>query len=80
MKKDQIIRAWTDPAYRAALSPEELASLPASPAGPTFADLDETDLQQIVAGNSGFLCTETAECADSLIDQAICGAWSFFAC
>jgi mersacidin/lichenicidin family type 2 lantibiotic len=33
MHKIDIVRAWKDPLYRASLSPEELAHLPANPAG-----------------------------------------------
>ena len=33
MNKTDIVRAWKDPVYRAALSPEELTHLPAHPAG-----------------------------------------------
>lgn len=34
MQNVDIIRAWKDKAYRSTLTPEELASLPAHPAGP----------------------------------------------
>lgn len=33
MHKIDVVRAWKDPLYRATLSPEELAQLPAHPAG-----------------------------------------------
>ena len=33
MNKTDIIRAWKDPAYRATLTPEQLACLPDHPAG-----------------------------------------------
>jgi mersacidin/lichenicidin family type 2 lantibiotic len=33
MHKLDIVRAWKDPLYRASLSPEQLAQLPANPAG-----------------------------------------------
>ncbi len=50
MKKDLIIRAWKDPQYRASLSPEERASLPASPCGRALTELDETELLGITGG------------------------------
>ena len=33
MNKADIVRTWKDPVYRATLSPEQLAALPAHPAG-----------------------------------------------
>ena len=43
MNKIDVIRAWKDPAYRASLSEEELAVLPAHPAG--LADLSDDQLR-----------------------------------
>lgn len=34
MSSEMIIRAWTDPVFRAGLSDAELAMLPESPVGP----------------------------------------------
>ena len=33
MSKVNVVRAWKDPKYRASLSTEELAGMPANPAG-----------------------------------------------
>ena len=33
MSKEQIVRAWKDPSFRASLSAAELAVIPANPAG-----------------------------------------------
>ncbi|MGA8807126.1 MAG: mersacidin/lichenicidin family type 2 lantibiotic [Thermoanaerobaculia bacterium] len=66
MKKNRkIVRAWTDPAFRANLSAEDRAKIPANPAGD---DLDR-DLENVVGGftfgdgcgTSGctvFICTD----------------------
>ena len=53
MKKDMIIRAWKDPAFRAGLSPEERAALPECPAGSSLSDLDEASLAEAVGGYVG---------------------------
>jgi mersacidin/lichenicidin family type 2 lantibiotic len=50
MKKDMIIQAWKDPAYRARLSAEERASLPECPAGRPLTELDEGSLGEVVGG------------------------------
>lgn len=36
MTSNEIVRAWTDPGYRITLSPEQLAAMPANPAGELF--------------------------------------------
>ena len=43
MNKNDVIRAWKDPAYRASLSEEEQAALPLNPAG--IADLSDDQLR-----------------------------------
>jgi mersacidin/lichenicidin family type 2 lantibiotic len=43
-----IVRAWKDPEYRKSLTSEELASLPANPAGDP--ELTATDLENISGG------------------------------
>ena len=48
MKKERIIRAWKDPAFRAGLSPEERAELPENPSGEALAELDESGLRRVV--------------------------------
>ncbi|WNG38072.1 mersacidin/lichenicidin family type 2 lantibiotic [Archangium minus] len=64
MKKELIIRAWKDPAFRASLSAEERTALPESPAGSSIIDLDESELLEV---NGGMECPEysvdTLRCA-----------------
>ena len=62
MKKTDIVRAWKDEEYRNSLSPAELASLPANPAGSI--ELSDSDLGKISGGVLSLsLCTEvTARC------------------
>ena len=58
MNKADIVRAWKDPVYRATLSPEQLASLPAHPAGTV--ELEEERLQAATAGvlrSTALACT-----------------------
>ncbi|HYO71010.1 MAG TPA: mersacidin/lichenicidin family type 2 lantibiotic [Archangium sp.] len=50
MKKEMIVRAWKDPAYRASLSEEERASLPESPSGRAMTELDDGELLGISGG------------------------------
>jgi len=50
MKKEWIVRAWKDPAFRASLSAEERASLPDSPSGRALTELDESELLGITSG------------------------------
>jgi mersacidin/lichenicidin family type 2 lantibiotic len=48
MSHEQIIRAWKDSDYRNSLSAEELALLPANPAGES---LTEDELNSVVGGH-----------------------------
>jgi mersacidin/lichenicidin family type 2 lantibiotic len=48
--KKKIVRAWTDPVYRASLSAEERQNLPANPAG----ELDSEDTLESVMGGFTF--------------------------
>jgi mersacidin/lichenicidin family type 2 lantibiotic len=50
MKKEMIVRAWKDPAFRASLSSEERATLPESPSGRALTELDEAELLGIIGG------------------------------
>ncbi|WP_375766913.1 mersacidin/lichenicidin family type 2 lantibiotic [Archangium gephyra] len=50
MKKEMIVRAWKDPAFRASLSAEQRAELPESPSGRPMSELDEADLGHAVGG------------------------------
>jgi mersacidin/lichenicidin family type 2 lantibiotic len=68
MSKVDVVRAWKDPEYRASLTREQLASLPASPAGSY--ELDAEVLKQVAGGvadvisipSEGWFCTISAEC------------------
>lgn len=53
-----IVRAWKDPLYRASLTPEEQAGLPAHPAG--LLELSDEQIRGIAAGvlTTAFDCTE----------------------
>ncbi|MBN1207224.1 MAG: mersacidin/lichenicidin family type 2 lantibiotic [Myxococcaceae bacterium] len=53
MKKEMIIRAWKDPAFRAGLSTEERAALPESPVGSPLTELEEGALADVVGGYIG---------------------------
>jgi mersacidin/lichenicidin family type 2 lantibiotic len=55
MKKEWIVRAWKDPAFRASLSAEERASLPESPSGRALTELDESELLGITGGRAAAL-------------------------
>lgn len=50
MKKEMIVRAWKDPAYRASLSEEDRASLPESPSGRAMTELEDDELLGISGG------------------------------
>ena len=63
MKKEMIVRAWKDPAYRASLSDEERASLPESPSGRAMTELDEGELLGISGGKKPEYSIDTFRCA-----------------
>jgi mersacidin/lichenicidin family type 2 lantibiotic len=48
MHKIDVVRAWRDEEYRNSLTPEQLASLPASPAG--VATVDDSALRSVAGG------------------------------
>lgn len=60
MNKTDIIRAWKDPAYRATLTPEQLACLPDHPAG--IVEIGEDRLKQAGGGGGGGPQTTAPEC------------------
>ena len=51
-----IARAWKDPEYRKTLTPEELATIPPNPAGPT--ELTEEQLADVSAASGHISCVE----------------------
>ncbi len=71
MKKEMIVRAWKDPAYRASLSEEERASLPESPSGRAMTELDDSELLGISGGK---------RCPDYSIDTFRCAAPTVLDC
>ncbi|MCY1076776.1 mersacidin/lichenicidin family type 2 lantibiotic [Archangium lansingense] len=57
MKKETIVRAWKDPAYRASLTAEQRTALPESPSGKPMTELNESDLGHAIGGVEGILPT-----------------------
>ncbi len=51
MNTETIVRAWKDPEFRASLSAEQRASLPDSPAGRPFNEMDEVAVRDAVGGS-----------------------------
>ncbi len=70
MKKELIVRAWKDPAFRASLSAEERAELPESPSGRSLTELDESALVGIIGG-LGVVLKTAKGCSAS--DPTTCG-------
>jgi mersacidin/lichenicidin family type 2 lantibiotic len=69
-RREQIIRAWKDPEYRAGLSAAERAELPESPAGPSVGELEESQLGHAVGGGGpGF--SSPIRCRT--LDLGLCG-------
>lgn len=62
MKKIDVIRAWKDEDYRSSLSAEELASLPANPAGEI--ELSRAELGKVSGGAGMVVCGETTLSCD----------------
>ncbi|MDY7226233.1 mersacidin/lichenicidin family type 2 lantibiotic [Hyalangium rubrum] len=63
MKRETVVRAWKDPAFRASLTPEERSALPECPAGTAFTELDDAELADAVGGallfiEDGCMCTD----------------------
>ncbi len=56
-EKVDIIRAWKDEEYRNSLTPEQLAQIPANPAGDV--ELDEAELDDVSGGHSTFHAATT---------------------
>ena len=54
-----VIRAWTDPAYRSSLSEAERAQLPGNPAG--MIELTGTDLNVVAGGGKSGGSGESSE-------------------
>jgi mersacidin/lichenicidin family type 2 lantibiotic len=63
MSNVDIIRAWKDEAYRLSLTAEQLAELPANPAGQI--ELDEADLEEIAVGKNGGVGNTSRLCSNT---------------
>jgi len=50
MRRETIIRAWKDPEFRASLTSEERAALPALPSGKPVTELEEGELSEAMGG------------------------------
>lgn len=48
-----VVRAWKDPVYRASLSPDEKKDLPDNPAGESWNELEDDDLDGVAGGAAG---------------------------
>lgn len=66
-------RAWKDPEYRASLSAEQLAALPASPVGGV--ELTESELAVIDGGTATPVCIPvvTAAAGCFTVNDTVCG-------
>jgi mersacidin/lichenicidin family type 2 lantibiotic len=70
--KIDIVRAWKDAEYRNSLTPEELASLPANPTGPTPASDEELaavtgGLRRLLRSSSSTVYPDIGCCDNSTI-------------
>jgi len=70
MSDSDVIRAWKDPEFRAGLSAEARASLPAHPSG--LIELSETELDGVAGG----LPPQTYGTACSYGWRCYSGSWS----
>ena len=69
---DKVIRAWSDPGYRAGLSADERAALPPHPAG--LVELSDADLEPIQGG----LSAQTAGIACNTYGTVCSYGWRCF--
>ncbi|MBN9390412.1 MAG: mersacidin/lichenicidin family type 2 lantibiotic [Chloroflexi bacterium] len=53
--KIDIVRAWKDEEYRSSLTPDQLAQLPANPAGDAEAEADEITRQELDEVSGGWI-------------------------
>lgn len=75
MNDRDIVKSWKDRKFRIRLSAEELAAIPASPAG--FVELDDSDLEMVTggkkSGSAGPICSVAmAVCCHSWDPWASC--------
>ncbi|HEX4499151.1 MAG TPA: mersacidin/lichenicidin family type 2 lantibiotic [Thermoanaerobaculia bacterium] len=70
-KKIDVVRAWRDEEYRNSLTPEQLASLPESPAG--FATVDDSTLRSAAGGlTAGIRCMGSTPDFSCVKPPAVC--------
>lgn len=69
MKKVDIALAWKDEAYRLSLSSEELAMVPANPAG--MVELSDVELDMVVGGADGGSTPEISLAVSSCCEISI---------
>jgi mersacidin/lichenicidin family type 2 lantibiotic len=55
MNKQEVIRAWKDPVYRASLNQNQLTALPANPAG--LMELSDADLMNVDGAGTPIVVT-----------------------
>ncbi|MBN1206722.1 MAG: mersacidin/lichenicidin family type 2 lantibiotic [Myxococcaceae bacterium] len=67
MNPAMIVQAWKDPAYRAALLPEQRAALPENPSGRPLTELEDSELDDATGGLSRFT-------------QALCCFYTYLNC
>ncbi len=63
METHDVVRAWKDPKYRASLSAQALASLPALPAGERLSALADDQLRNLRGGaGTGAIASFSGDC------------------
>ncbi len=63
LTREQLLRAWKDPAYRATLSAEEMAQLREIPT--SLAELSDEELEMIAGGSDKCDSTCSTSCVGS---------------
>ena len=67
MEKHDVVRAWKDPKFRASLSAEQRAALPALPAGERVADMADEQLRNVSGGvGTGAFATFSGDCTGGI--------------
>lgn len=64
MNRNDIVKAWKNPAYRRNLSQDQLANMPSNPAGAI--ELSASDLSSVSGGASHTNCCTCAPLPNSL--------------
>ena len=69
MSNTNVVRAWKDPSYRGSLDAEELALMPAHPAG--LVELSDEELRE-ASGLTGLAVTTHITCTESTLRRFRC--------